>query len=172
MEGESPLLKEGGSLPPNLPLSPRTSPMSPPFLKWKFVSLFENGGDMGEVFCVWGGAEFLWGEASRPFCEWELLGDLRKHQNGHIVGNDPCVVPFLFQMIIHAKQVNSYKVLSDRFPPANRVRSRTLQQIPTSQSDKKLPPRAPAKSKANQIYAMQRRVLLGEVLGRSGRFGG
>ena len=59
MEGESPLVKEGGSLPPNLPLSPRTSPMSPPFLKWKFVSLFENGGDMGEVFCVWGGNVFF-----------------------------------------------------------------------------------------------------------------
>ena len=37
---------------------------------------------------------------------------------------------------------------------------------------KKLPPRAPAPSKAKQIFAVYRRVLLGEVLGRSGRFGG
>ena len=36
----------------------------------------------------------------------------------------------------------------------------------------KLPPRAPAPSKAKQISAMQGRVLLGEVLGGRGRLGG
>ena len=38
--------------------------------------------------------------------------------------------------------------------------------------NKKLPPRAPAPNKANQIFALQGRVLLGEVLGERGRFGG
>ena len=37
---------------------------------------------------------------------------------------------------------------------------------------KNFPQEHPHKSKANQIFALQRRVLLGEVLGRSGRFGG
>ncbi len=45
--------------PPNLPDPPRTSPMSPPLTKRKFVSLLESGGDMGEVFCVWGGMNLL-----------------------------------------------------------------------------------------------------------------
>ena len=104
---------------------------------------------MGEVFCVWGGKDFLQSAAVALFL-WvgTFEGDLRKHQNGHIVGNDPCVVPFLFQMIIHAKQVNSYKILSDRFLPANRVRSRTLQQIPTSQSDKKTSPKSTRKKQS------------------------
>ena len=37
---------------------------------------------------------------------------------------------------------------------------------------KKLPPRAPAPCKAKQHFAMKGRVLLGEVLGGCGRFGG
>ena len=36
----------------------------------------------------------------------------------------------------------------------------------------KLPPRAPAPNKANPIFALHGRVLLGEVLGERGRFGG
>ena len=36
----------------------------------------------------------------------------------------------------------------------------------------KLPPRAPAPNKTNQIFALHGRVLLGEVLGERGRFGG
>ena len=57
--GREPPLERRGSLPPNLPLSPRTSPMSPPLTKRKFVSLFESGGDMGEVFVVLGGMNLL-----------------------------------------------------------------------------------------------------------------
>ena len=38
--------------------------------------------------------------------------------------------------------------------------------------NKKLPPRAPVPYKAKQLFAMYRRVLLGEVLGERGRFGG
>ena len=56
--------------------------------------------------------------------------------------------------------------VSFRPPPTNRARSRTLQQIHTSQTDKKLPPRAPAPNKANQIFALHGRALLGEVRGR------
>ena len=52
--GREPPLERRGSLPPNLPHSPRTSPMSPPFRKRRFVSLFVSGGVMGEVFCRFG----------------------------------------------------------------------------------------------------------------------
>ena len=62
--------------------------------------------------------------------------------------------------------------LSLRTPLTNRARSRTLQRIYTSPADKKLPPSVPAAYKAKQIFAMHGRVRLGEVLGRSGRFGG
>ena len=81
MEGESPLFRRGGSLPPNLPLSPRTSPMSPPFLKWKFVSLFENGGVMGEDFCVWGGKVFCRVRLSHSFCEWDTFRRYTRHSS-------------------------------------------------------------------------------------------
>ena len=56
--------------------------------------------------------------------------------------------------------------------PQNKCDSRTLQKLPTAQTNKKLPPRAPAPNKAKQIFTLQRRVLLGEVLGERGRFGG
>ena len=56
--------------------------------------------------------------------------------------------------------------------PQNKCDSRTLQKLLTAQTNKKLPPRAPAQNKAKQIFAMQGRVLLGEVLGERGRFGG
>ena len=45
------------------------------------------------------------------------------------------------------------------------------EKIPSRQN-RELPPRAPAQNKTNQIFAMQRRVRLGEVLGERGRFGG
>ena len=54
--------------------------------------------------------------------------------------------------------------------PQNERDSRTLQKTPSK--TQKLPPRAPAQNKTNQIFAMQRRVRLGEVLGERGRFGG
>ena len=56
--------------------------------------------------------------------------------------------------------------------PQNGRDSRTLQQILTSPNTKELPPRAPALYKANQIFTLHGRVLLGEVLGERGRFGG
>ena len=54
MEGEGPPFRRGFLLPPNLPHPPRTSPISPPFTKRKFVSLLESGGDIGEVFLSFG----------------------------------------------------------------------------------------------------------------------
>ena len=77
MEGESPLFRRGGSLPPNLPHSPRTSPMSPPLRKRKFVSFFVSGGDMGEVFGVWGGRAFCRVRLSRPVGGQNMWSDAR-----------------------------------------------------------------------------------------------
>ena len=54
LEGESPLFRRRGSLPPNLPLSPRTSPHVPPLTKRKFVSLFRVAGTWGKFFCLSG----------------------------------------------------------------------------------------------------------------------
>ena len=68
LEGEETPFRRWSLLPPNLPHPPRTSPISPPLTKRKFVSFFVSGGDMGEVFVGWGGAVFLKGAASRPIC--------------------------------------------------------------------------------------------------------
>ena len=54
MEGEEPPFRMGFLLPPNLPHLPRTSPMTPPLRKRRFVSFLESGGVMGEVLgLVW-----------------------------------------------------------------------------------------------------------------------
>ncbi len=105
MEGEGTPFRRVSLLPPSLPHPPRTSPISPPFWKRKFVSLFGNGGGMGGGFFVWGRdrgftecgfALFLWaGRTERlrgaPFglrpCRVRNLLEWK------IVGNDPCVVP-------------------------------------------------------------------------------
>ncbi len=75
LEGESPLFRRGGSLPPNLPLSPRTSPMSPPFPKRRFVSFLESGGDMGKVFVFWEVRICCRVRLSRSFCGWDAVRD-------------------------------------------------------------------------------------------------
>ena len=46
--GREPPLERRGSLPPNLPLSPRTSPTTPPFTKRRFFSLFVVAGSWGK----------------------------------------------------------------------------------------------------------------------------
>lgn len=48
--------------------------MSPPLAKRNFVSLFERGGDMGEVFVALGGADSLQRAAVAP--DWRV-GDVR-----------------------------------------------------------------------------------------------
>ena len=48
--------------------------MSPPLAKRNFVSLFERGGDMGEVFVASGGADSLQRAAVAP--DWRV-GDVR-----------------------------------------------------------------------------------------------
>ena len=66
--------------------------------------------------------------------------------------NDPCVVP--------------------RNPSTKRARQPHSAASPYLPKRRELPPRAPAPYKAKQIFALQGRVLLGEVRGGSGRFGG
>ena len=77
--GREPPLERRGSLPPNLPLSPRTSPMSPPFWKRRFVSLFVSGGVMGEVFVFWK-VVFCKVRLSRLFCGWEAIRRYALHE--------------------------------------------------------------------------------------------
>ena len=48
--GREPPLERWGSLPPNLPHSPRTSPTTPPLTKRRFVSLFVVAGSWGKFF--------------------------------------------------------------------------------------------------------------------------
>ena len=85
----------------------------------------------------------------------------------NIVGNDPCAVPY---NIVPGTRVRRYI----RALPAHKtsaIDARCNKFIPPK-SNKKLPPRAPAPNKANQIFALHGRVLSGEVLGERGRFGG
>ena len=69
--------------PPNLPDPPRTSPMSPPFKKRKFGSLFVSGGDMGEVFVGLGGIDFLKGAAVALFL-WVVCLDITPYTSAEI----------------------------------------------------------------------------------------
>ena len=55
-------------------------------------------------------------------------------------------------------------------PPIGREAAPSENHLPPEIT--KLPPRAPAPNKANQIFALHGRVLSGEVLGERGRFGG
>ena len=48
--GREPPLERWGSLPPNLPHSPRTSPTTPPLTKRRFVSIFVVAGSWGKFF--------------------------------------------------------------------------------------------------------------------------
>ena len=57
-------------------------------------------------------------------------------------------------------------------PPTKRARQPHFAKTLYRPKRQKLPPRAPAPCKTKQLFAMKRRVLLGEVLGGSGRFGG
>ena len=99
MEGESPLFRRGGSLPPNLPLSPRTSPISPPLTKRKVVSLSESGGDLGEVFCRFGRCGFVAGCGYRTlfvggYVSRVYLARVPLTSNIHPMRNDTWVVPY------------------------------------------------------------------------------
>ena len=60
-------------LPPNLPQPPRTSPMSPPFRKWKFVSLFRMAGTWGKFFVALGGETFCRVRLSHPIGKWNVI---------------------------------------------------------------------------------------------------
>ena len=59
-----------------------------------------------------------------------------------------------------------------RAPPTKQARQPHFQKKTPPARNKKLPPRAPVPYKAKQLFAMYRRVRLGEVLGERGRFGG
>ena len=72
-------LSEGSPYPPNLPDPPRTSPMTPPFWKRRFVSLFVSGGVMGEVFVFWK-VVFCKVRLSRLFCGWEAIRRYALHE--------------------------------------------------------------------------------------------
>ena len=81
LKGESPLFRRGGSLPPNLPLSPRTSPKSTRPCRVKIgFALFRAGAP--------GGSSFVFGEVriccsvrlSRLFCGREALGYNALHE--------------------------------------------------------------------------------------------
>ena len=60
-------------LPPNLPQPPRTSPMSPPFRKWKFVSLFRMAGTWGKFFVALGGETFCRVRLSHPIGKQDAI---------------------------------------------------------------------------------------------------
>ena len=54
--------------------------MSPPLTKRNFVSLFERGGDMGEVFVGLGGIDFFEGCGCRAL----FVGGARSEEGGEV----------------------------------------------------------------------------------------
>ena len=84
MEGESPLFRRGGSLPPNLPLSPRTSPKSTRPYRAEIGFAFLARVLSGEVLLFRAGGNF-----QMVRLRARLVGGMR---------NDPCVIPFRLEV--------------------------------------------------------------------------
>ena len=74
LEGEGPPLERRGSLPPNLPLSPRTSPKSTRLYMAKSCFALYGTGALGGSFLFRAGGVFLKVRLSRLFCEWGAYG--------------------------------------------------------------------------------------------------
>ena len=70
--------------------------MSPPFTKRRFVSLFEGGGDMGEVFLCLGRCEFVTACGFAPVL-W--VGGSAERHAGAPCGLRPCKARYLLEMI-------------------------------------------------------------------------
>ncbi len=107
MEGEGTPFRMGFLLPPNLPHLPRTSPMSPPLRKRRFVSFLESGGDMGEVLgLVWEVGIFCRVRLSRTF-------------GRRIARNDTRVVPFWLKDNFYeeCRFIPPHQSLSRQLPP-------------------------------------------------------
>ena len=122
--GREPPLERGGSLPPNLPLSPRTFPQNPAVTGAKICFAFVVAGFCGKVFLSdWEVRDFLQGAAIALFL-W--------------VGN-------IYET--HSTNQSGAKPHCQKTPPA---KPKTF-------------PKSTRQSKAKQIIAMQRRVLLGKV---------
>ena len=176
MEGRGTPLERGVPLPPNLPLPPRTSPKSTrPYMAKSCFALHDAGALGGSFFGLGGGnleQSAAIAHGLRMGCGEERAGGAHPAdcapagcvtcQKCYVVGNDPCVVPVwgkdtccLQRNPTHecrdpARKSGATAALCNRFIPPE---------------TKKLPPRAPAPNKANQIFALHGRVRLGEVLG-------
>ena len=72
--GREPPLERGGSLPPNLPHSPRTSPKSTRLYMAKSCFALYGTGALGGSFLFRAGGVFLKVRLSRLFCEWGAYG--------------------------------------------------------------------------------------------------
>ena len=72
--GREPPLERRGSLPPNLPLSPRTSPKSTRLYMAKSCFALYGTGALGGSFLFRAGGDFLKVRLSRLFCEWGAYG--------------------------------------------------------------------------------------------------
>ena len=136
MEGESPLFQEGAlslqtSLPPNLPLSPRTSPKSTRRYMAKRCFALYGTGALGGSFLFWAGGDFfesaavalvLWvrgticglfpADCASAECVTYQTAPIKKRG---VVGNDLCVVPLRGMLL-----VNGYTIpyTSAEIPPA------------------------------------------------------
>ena len=99
--GREPPLERWGSLPPNLPHSPRTSPTTPPLTKRRFVSIFVVAGSWGkfllerEVIFRWCGFAPDWRAESRHTCEAFYCGQQESFpRTGTTHGSFPTIPPF------------------------------------------------------------------------------
>ena len=96
LEGESPLFRRGGSLPPNLPLSPRTSPKSTRPCRVKIGFALFGADALGGSFWFWREVQILYMARLRTRFVGNRCSAIMPYTSaGHyIVGNDPCVVPY------------------------------------------------------------------------------
>ena len=127
--GREPPLERGGSLPPNLPHSPRTSPKSTRRYMAKSCFALYGTGALGGSFLFRAGGVFLMVRLSRPVGEWGARNDMR----GAPFGLRPCKARYLLEMICcrerpmcRSGSVEGYIPKGCRFIPPHQSLTRQL----------------------------------------------
>ena len=172
------ILERRGSLPPNLPLSPRTSPKSTrPGRPKIWFALYGAGALGGSFLFRAGGGNTLERAASRPVggreaeqyagcslritpCKVRNLSNSTVQKRG-IVGNDPCVVP--------CRSNVTYRLTKECLPQVRQPRPAKNPHLP---SKPKTSPVTPPLIKNETKFLPLSGGVMGEVLGGCGRFGG
>ncbi len=115
--------------------------MSPPFRKRRFVLLFDNGGVMGEVFCVWGGNVFF----AECGCRTRFVGGGASRRNlGTRVGhhNHKSTSNSIATNRLYLTKHHTHCVISEQTPAAFRRTPKGRRQAESRHSSKVSSPNA------------------------------